>query len=202
MERGTIVFIRKSGSSGKGEFITGTVVRGGEKSIGVNFDDECKLTPKQEVIFHYKKDDEFLQQSYRVSSVVKVDRADRRYQLIAEGEPESGDIRSSERVATVYEPFLARFGGEKNCVVLDISEHSIAVIAGDKHAVGDDVEFEMWIRDGQFLGIVRICSVAPARRDKFRYGLSCNPDGPDHNLQRSLQRLWVALQIKYLEMMV
>ena len=94
---------------------------------------------------------------------------------------------------------LARFGDEKDCMVIDISEDGLAVIARENHSIGKEVTFEMWIRSTLYRGIVEIRSVATAARGKFRYGLLCLPDVAHHNLSASLRDLSVDLQVKYLQ---
>jgi hypothetical protein len=202
MERDTIFYMLDRNSPQEREFISGVVVGGGGENLVIQFARSWMgIAVGEKVPLHYKSHGQFLSREHLVTRVTE-DEDGTRLKLEPIGhEPQLKDMRSSERIPTIHETMLARIGRESDCVVLDISTSGVAIMGGGHYSRGEVVEFEMWVRDTQYLGTVTICSTIEVRPGRFRYGLKCNEDAEGQNLRGSLPQLWVALQIKFLEIM-
>ena len=182
-------------------YIPATVVRSQDDRLDIRLRDECEVAPGTNVLVFFKQDGEFMRRAHSVSGTTAgLDG------LVLELSPqegaEPGELRGSKRVTTIFEGLVAQFGEEENCVVLDVSEAGLALIAGQEHGIGKILDLQMWVGEVCYLGMVTVCSVdREPRRGRFRYGLKCNEDGMSHNLSDSLSTLWVALQVKYLELL-
>jgi len=203
MERDTIFYMLDPGPRQGREFISGVVVGGGGDSLVIQFARSWLGVSVDDVIpLHYKIHGRFMSRDHHVVRITE-DEAGMRLKLQPIGdEPEAKDLRGSERIPTNQETMIARLGDESDCPVLDISESGIAVMGGRGYARGDVVEFDMWVDGGQHFGLVTVCSAIEVRSGRFRYGLKCNEDQEGHNLRTNLPKLWEALQIKHLEMMM
>lgn len=203
MERDTIFYLLNRNSPNQREFVSGVVTGGGTESpvvqfsrpwLGVHVDEKIDL--------HFKHNGRFVCREHHVQRVTE-DESGTRLKLLPLGAaPDPCDMRASERIPTVYESMIARLGTEKDCIVLDVSMSGIAVMCGGRFKKDEILEFEMWVREVQYLGSVSVRSVIEVRPGRFRYGLHCLVDSPGYNLKLTLPQLWVSLQIKYLEIMV
>ena len=194
-----ILFIDRS-DSGNRQFVPGFILRRGEKSMLVHFDNEMDFRVNDLVVTHYRSGEQFLEQVCQITGVISANKG-ARYEFAPEGPPKSSDSRSGKRIP-IHESLVARFGGEPDCPVLDISASGvavIAVIADQRYEVGHTTSFEMWVRDEHYQGTVTIQNIGQAPHGRIRYGLRCNPDEGEQNLCRSMSRLWVALQRKCLD---
>jgi hypothetical protein len=121
--------------------------------------------------------------------------------LVPIGESESGSMRASPRVRTALDGIFLRFGSEDDCMVIDISEDGIAIVAGAKMEIDSLVPVMLKFNDLHFTGHVVVCSVTSQPRGRMRYGLMVQPDVDDCDLRRMLPKLTTALQVKKLDMM-
>jgi hypothetical protein len=202
MERDTIFYLADCNFPQGREFISGVAIGGGGESLVVQFARPWLGVAVDEVIaLHYKSHGQFMSRDHLVVRVNE-DEDGTRIKIVPIGtEPELKDMRSSERFPTHHETMIARLGPEPDCAVLDISTSGIAVMGGGHFEKDDVVEFEMWVRSGQFLGTVTVCNAIEVRPGRFRFGLKCNGDQEGHNHRAGLPELWVELQIKHLEIM-
>jgi hypothetical protein len=199
MDSPTNILIKQTDAAGRRVFLSGCVLSCNERVVVALFEKDCGLRWGVVTDGFYQEGDVFMRQAYRVIS--SADEEDgTRVDLLLQGEPKSAEMRACERVTTIFEPMLATFGGEPNCLVLDISDVGIALVANGEYPVGTTLALESWNDQELLSGRVTIRSVSPAPRSKFRYGLCCEVDEEPHNLHAELRNLFVALQVKYLEL--
>ncbi|MCA8956840.1 MAG: hypothetical protein KDC87_12255 [Planctomycetes bacterium] len=179
-------------------FVPATALKVRRRSLVLRIAAEDYRPRQHQVLNVYFRDGEdFLFQPWRVGAV-KERGEFVEAKLAALGEPEVGCLRASQRIETCFEGMTAVLQDEDGCLVIDISEEGLGLVAGHRHPVGRVLRLAMNVRGVDYGGTVSVCSVAPAPRNRFRYGLHCEPDRGVDNLHGSLRHLWLELQTRAL----
>ena len=108
----------------------------------------------------------------------------------------SAEMRTSVRVAT--DGIRTRFGREKDCRVLNVSDMGLAVLCSEVVDVGSIVDIELRHDDRTYAGKGKVMSVFESGPGEYRYGVCCDGtcgDGPDE-LRKALPR--ISMQLKLL----
>ncbi len=195
----TAIYMLRSGSSEVRSLVAGTALEIGRGGLVATFDEsDVELCAGQEITLYFREGRQFQKQDFRVQGIKR--GADRgvRLKLAVCGDKTAGEIRGSERYSTVFEGMTATLGDEPHCLLVDIGEGGMALIAGTKHEPGTSLRLEMWVQEVCYRGSVTVCSVSEAPRGRWRFGLSCDADADEDNLRHSLKRLWLTMQMKQL----
>ncbi len=193
------VFYRRETPAGF-EFLPARIAGVSDGGITVQLDG-LELTPGDQVTLYFELGEEFLAQPWAVGPQ-RPDTPTHEVWLAPEGKPTIGCQRESTRVSTVFEGISARFGGEADCVVTDISDEGLAIRCDGAVAIDTTQPLQLSFHQMVLNGHVKVRSVLAAQEGQFRYGLHCEADRIEdgEDLRRMLPKIATALQVKRLEL--
>ncbi len=151
------------------------------------------LTAGQDVLLYYEIDRKFMQQAARIDAVMQVG-PESIVGLETTGEPMSADERQWYRVWAVLADLTATIGSE-DCPIQDVSAVGFAVLARDRHYVGNVVTATVHYKGRHHTGSATVQSVRDLDDGRIRYGLACADDkqgGAD--LSKCLHTITMAIQ--------
>ncbi len=152
------------------------------------------LTAGQDVLLYYEIDRKFMQQAARIDAVMQ-DGPEPIVGLETTGEPMSAEERQWYRVSAVLADLTATLGSEEPCPIQDVSTVGFAVLARDRHYVGNVVTATVHYKGRHHTGSATVQSVRDLGDGRIRYGLACAEDkqgGAD--LNKCLHTITMAIQ--------
>ena len=200
MNRNTPLLLIKYLDDGLRAFTKGFVVKEGWRSLVVHFEDVSVLDVGEEIALYREWKDALIVQNYRVLKKKEMTiQGGVQLKVRRVGEPRPFDQRTCQRCPNVHEMIVAELGGESGCIVVDVGDDTLGIIARSGHSVGDILDLKIDIAFTEFMGSVTVCSVADERWDRNRYGVVCNVAFQKDEMQQFLKRLKMTIQFKSMQ---
>ena len=170
MNRDTPLLLIKRLANGLRAFTKGFVVTEDGLSLFVHFEHVGVLDVGNEIALYRKGEDALIVQNYRVldkKTMMSPDGVQLKVRPV--GKPRPFDQRTSQRIPSAHAMIVAEFGGESDCLVVDVAEESLGLIACSGHSVGDRLDLSIDMAFTGFTGTVTVCSVTEDGPDRSRY---------------------------------
>jgi hypothetical protein len=200
---GSTVFVRLASES-KGRILhpmTLTETAAGD-SLTLQPDDGVMTTDSSltmevgmEILIYFDHQNQFMQQSAKVDAVFDGESGPQ-FILQTVGTPVSAEERQCFRVrTTVTDIYIASFGSEPDCPMLDISQTGFAVIASASFKIGQVVQTEIKFEGKACSGPTSIQSVLEMPDGRTRYGVNCIQTNNNVNpLVKAIHKLSMSVQ--------
>ena len=133
--------------------------------LTVQFEElEVGAEPGAELVLHFERGREFLQQAARVQAALAegtehgaAPAATASIAIELLGTPASAESRSCFRVSTVLADIVATLGAEHGCPLQDVSSTGFAVVARTAFAVGNTVDVTLEFDENEYtLSLIHI----------------------------------------------
>ena len=161
-------------------------------------EDAAPLESGQDIFVYYESSGKFARQPARIDLIVDTPSGCT-FTFPFTGDAVSGESRQCYRVSTVMAAVTATFGGEENCLVVDVSATGFAVLAAEQYKATDIVEVTIRFEGETFNGQGRIEAVRELGAGRIRYGLHClDGKSTDETLCKGLQQISAAVQRQHL----